>query len=89
MLINTNTMLMSIKNVTDLVAAEVEAFRSEVEVHLDKYPMGIDYFGMKSARNPRLVKRLRDGQGVQLSTISAVRKFMAEREAGISAKIVE
>lgn len=81
MLKSTNKVLMSTRNVRQLVQDEVNAFRKEVEDHLAAYPIGAVYFGLKAARNPRLVERLREGSGVTLQTIETVRIFMAERKA--------
>lgn len=76
---------MRIDDVRKMMAAELQAFRKEVEDHLMKYPMGPDYFGLKAARNPRLVRRLRENRGVELETIQKVRDFMAQRASEIDA----
>lgn len=69
-------------NLTELIARETELFRQEVFDFLAEFEIGETYFGLKAARNPRLVSRLRDGKGVHMQTIESVRSFMAaHREA--------
>jgi len=75
---------MSTDTVRALMKSETAAFRKEVEEHLAKHPIGESYFGMKAARNPRLVGRLRDGAGVTIETMETVRAFMAQRSADLS-----
>lgn len=83
---STYRMLMSSTNLEKLIQDEVIAFRGEVEAFLSESQMGVQYFGLKAARNPRLVQRLRDGQGVTLETIRKVRTFMDAARAELSAR---
>ena len=67
----------------------IDTFRKEVETHLSNHPMGVDYFGMVAARNPSLVRRLREGRGVNALTIDKVREYMRNRERELSPEVLK
>jgi len=49
----------------------------EIERFLSETDMGETYFGLKAARNPHLVARLREGRRVWPDTAARVRAFIA------------
>jgi len=52
-----------------------------IESFLAETGMGVSYFGEKSVRNSKLVRRLRSGRPIQSDTEVRVRAFMTDEMA--------